>query len=284
MRDEDFRKLSMEVVSNLKVFTRLDCIWKRGLVNRGGPHYRLSGMLSPISIGVDECVIFGRLIKTFKPKNCFIIGNAFGMSSVYIAKVMERFGGNAVVTLDNKSEGDGELCFQIAAALCNRMGAKILKNKVGSSPEGVHATADDVEYDLIFIDGLHSHPQVTKDFEAVKHLVHDHTIICWHDYWIPGILESVKTAEHAGFLCLKIRSSCEMVFGTKNPKVYSKLKQLYPNSEKPRGRRLGLVPFKLPYAYLKFLTLRYVLGRKPVFCAGQGDIREGDSERGLNIP
>ncbi len=272
--DTDLRKLNREVVANLDAITRIDCIWKRGLINPGGPHYRLNGMLVPISIGEDECVNFGRLITRFRPKNCFIIGNAFGLSSVYIAKVMERCGGTAVVTLDNKSEGDGVLCSQIAAALRDRMSAKMLKNKEGSSPDDVQGAADDSEYDLIFIDGEHSHPQVTEDFEAVKHLARDDTIISWHDYWIPGIPESVRRAEQAGFLCLKVLSSCEVVLGTKSPEVYSELEKLYPNSEKPGKRQSGLLPLKTVPVFLKYQTSRYILGRRPGFRAGQGPIRD----------
>jgi hypothetical protein len=39
------------------------------------------------------------------------------------------------------------------------------------------------KYDLIFIDGDHSYEMVKHDTEQVfKHLVHDNSVVVWHDY------------------------------------------------------------------------------------------------------
>lgn len=44
------------------------------------------------------------------------------------------------------------------------------------------------KYDLIFIDGDHHYDSIVRDTENVfKHLVHDKSIVVWHDYaWQPG--------------------------------------------------------------------------------------------------
>jgi predicted O-methyltransferase YrrM len=216
---EGMQALVRQIVAGLQEIAGLDCIWKRGIVHRGGPHYRLKGTLGPVSLGEDECLVFGRLVVEFKPSNCFIIGNAFGMSSTFIAKIMEANGGNSVITLDSKSEGDGNRCFETAARLNSLMQCRILKNKSGWSPRDVDQAAESDSYDLIFIDGDHSHPQVSLDFHGVEHLAHEDSILCWHDYWMKGVPESVEEARKAGYRCAKVNSSCEIVFGTRSEGV-----------------------------------------------------------------
>ena len=263
-KNGDAQSLARDVITAMNEITRMERIWRRGLNHPGGPHYRIKGMFSPISIGRDEMVIFGRVIEHFRPSNCFIIGNAFGTSSVFIAKMMERCSGRSVVTLDDKSEGNGELCFTTAADLRRRMKADILTNKAGTSPRDVESAAEDESYDLIFIDGEHTHPQVTKDYVAIKPLVHEKSIICWHDYWMPGIPESVVVAEIEGFRCLKLESSCEMVLGTRDPGVHSEIERIFPGAKKPDKIRCGahpppLVFLSLSLCFLTFLWSKYVL-------------------------
>jgi len=250
--------LVCEIVRNLDDITGLDRVWPRGVVHRGGPHYRLKGTVGPISLGVDECIVFGRLIERFKPANCFIIGNAFGMSSAFIAKMMEYHNGQAVITLDSKSEGNGSLCFETAARVCDRMKCRILKNKWGWSPKDVMNAAEDGSYDLIFIDGDHSHPQVTLDFNAVQPLVREETIICWHDYWLAGIPESVGAAAKAGYQCVKVNTSCEMVFGTRSTTKFRALKSMFPNSDNPVKRPRPMAYLRLYQAIMVGMLKAYL--------------------------
>src|SRR5262245_56395794 len=113
----DGRALIQSIVISLDSITGLDRIWNRGVIHRGGPHYRLRGTIGPVSIGEDECLILGTLITHFTPARCFVIGNGFGLSSVFIARMMEANGGESVITLDSKKEGDGERCFETAERL-----------------------------------------------------------------------------------------------------------------------------------------------------------------------
>ena len=241
-------QLIKDIVQGLDEITGLDTVWKKGIVHTGGPHYRLKGTLGPVSLGEDECMVFGQLVDEFRPSNCFIIGNAFGMSSVFIAKIMESYGARSVITLDSKSEGDGERCFEAAAKLRERMNCRILKNKSGWSPRDIHQTVEDESYDLIFIDGDHSHPQVTLDLEGVQYLARQDTILCWHDYWLAGVPESVQAAQESGYHCIKINSSCEIVFGTRSEAVFKRIKATFSNTEEPHKR------FR-PKAYLKLFYI-----------------------------
>ncbi len=242
--------LLQTIVAALDSLAGVERIWRHGLVHRGGPHYRLRGTTGPASIGEDECHLLGRLITRFAPSRCFVIGNGFGLSSVWIAKRMEATGGQTVVTLDNRSEGDGDRCFSIAAALTAHLECRILRNAYGASPRDLALHAQGERYDLIFIDGNHAHPHVVHDFRGAEPLLSEHGIVCWHDYWLPGVAESVADAQRRGMQCWLVRTSCEMVFGTRSPAVHAALRTLFESAEAPRRRWHPWARLRLTSAYL----------------------------------
>jgi predicted O-methyltransferase YrrM len=213
-------------------------VWPNGLLNPGGPHRRLKGHHFPISIGEDECLVFGKLIQTFRPEHCYIIGNAFGFSSAYIADVMKVNGGKSAVTLDNQSEGAGQRAAAIAQALTEKLGlTDLLRNKKGSAPADIASTVEQKVYDLIFIDGLHRHPQVIHDLDGVLPYAGPQTIIVFHDSWIIGVPEAVDRAKSLGYRCLWVPTSCEMILATKDPAQFAKLQEIFQNGIEDRGKR-----------------------------------------------
>ena len=236
------------VVGALSSIVPTTPVWPQGLVNPGGPHRRLKGHKYPISIGEDECLVFGRLIEALTPAHCYIIGNAFGFSSVYIADVMQHHGGQSVTTLDNQSEGDGERMAAIAQQLSEKLGTdKLLHNRKGSAPQDIAATAAQESYELIFIDGLHRHPQVTHDFDGVLPYVGDETVVVFHDSWIVGVPEAVDAAKARGFRCLWVPTSCEMILATRSEAVFARLRSTFPSGIEDKGRRSYV------YGYLLYL-------------------------------
>jgi predicted O-methyltransferase YrrM len=250
------------VTETLGRIAEVDFLWDKGLLNPGGPHRRLRGHHYPISIGEDECLVFGTLIEAFRPEHCYIIGNAFGFSSAYIADVMKRSGGKRVITLDNQSEGAGQKAAAIAQALSEELGlAEILANKKGSSPQDIAATVEQKAYDLVFIDGLHRHPQVTHDFDGVLPYVAQDGIVVFHDSWIIGVPEAVERAKQSGFRCLWIPTSCEMIFATRSPERFERLKALFPQGVEDRGRRSYLYGWTLYARETMAFHLGQLLGR-----------------------
>lgn len=229
--------------------TRL--VWKDGLFHPGGPHRRLKGEQYPISIGEDECRAFGRLVRTLRPEHCFIIGNAFGLSSAYIGHVMLGHGGKTLVTLDDQSEGNGQRCAKVAQELASRMGLDgLLTNKKGRSPENTKEAAGDVKYDIIFIDGLHRHPQVTYDFDGVQPIAKPDSVFVWHDGWLPGIPESVAAAKRQGVHCLWLPTSCEIVLGTRDEALFKKIEAAFPEGKidhKPPNYFVGYLKYLQTY-------------------------------------
>ncbi len=246
------------ILTTLRTLTPLDRIWNHGLVHPGGPHYRLRGTAGPASIGEDECGVLAQLIARFEPAHCFIIGNGFGLSSVWIAKLMEVAGGQSVATLDNRSEGDGARCFAVAAHLADRLACRLLHNAYGESPRDLPAHLGPHPYDLIFIDGNHAHPHALHDFLAALPALSPTGILCWHDYWLPGVAASVDEAQRHGLHCLLLETSCEMVFGTRSPAVHRALQQMFPHATLPTRRRHPWARLRLTGSFLTAQFRKYV--------------------------
>jgi predicted O-methyltransferase YrrM len=250
------------VVSALGELAEVGLLWEKGLLNPGGPHRRLRGHHYPISIGEDECLVFGKLIEHFRPEHCYIIGNAFGFSSAYIADVMHRSGGKSVVTLDNQSEGAGQQSAAIANGLSEKLGlTSILRNKKGSSPQDIPATVEQKVHELIFIDGLHRHPQVIHDLEGVLPYSDQRSVIVFHDSWIIGVPEAVARAKEKGFRCLWIPTSCEMILATRDPARFAELQKLFPDGIEDRGRRSYLYGWTLYARETVAFHVNRMLGR-----------------------
>jgi len=229
------------VVNALNEVAETSLVWKRGLLNSGGPHRALAGTLYPISIGEDECAVFGRLIEQYRPQHTFIIGNAFGFSSCYIADVMRQHGGESVVTLDSEIEGNGRNCAAVARQLADAMKLSLLKNKKGSSPDDTAWAVETERHDLVFIDGDHSHPQVTRDFEGILPFTDSKTIFVWHDFWLSGIYPCLQLAVSHGFRWLWLPTSCEMVLGVRDEQVFAELQAMFPNSVENRQPHSSLL-------------------------------------------
>lgn len=237
------------IIESIDAITGLEPVWKHGLVHRGGPHYRLTGSTGPVSIGEDECLLLGTLIRRFRPNTCFVIGNGFGLSSAFIAAMMEANGGTSVITLDSKTEGEGERCFQTAEQLNVRLGCRILRNEQGRSPKDIEKAIGERLLDLTLIDGDHSHPQATRDFLEVQHFIAEQGIVCWHDFWLPGVARSVEKAKRQGYRCLQVNTSCEMILGTKDQRIYRELQLLFETAQPPHRRRHPLARLRLSGSY-----------------------------------
>jgi predicted O-methyltransferase YrrM len=251
-----------EVISALDAIANTRMVWQRGLMHPGGPHRRLAGSVSPISIGEDECALFGKLIAALTPKNCFIVGNAFGFSSAYIARAMLDHGGKSVVTLDAESEGDGARCAQIARALTDRLDLGILTNKKGWSPRDIPQAVEDSDYDIIFIDGCHGHPAVCEDLQGTAPYAREDTLFVWHDYWFPGVRHGVDEAIRQGYRCWWVPTSCEMVLGTKSNALFTELKAMLPNGDADPARHWSLPRYALRWWAKSMPVYAHVLGER----------------------
>ena len=251
-----------KLVAALESTAETSVIWPKGLLNPGGPHRRLKDSPVPVSIGEDECAVFGKIIRELHPAQCFIIGNAFGFSAVYIADVMKQHGGKRVVTLDSQSEGPGQRCAQVARELTGKLDLNdILSHKKGWSPQDIPRAVEIEAYPLIFIDGNHFHPQATHDFEGMLPYSNDQTVFVWHDSWIRGVSESVGRARELGFRCLLVPTSCEMILGTKDETVFATLKRLFPDGVEDEKRHSHVNQYLITVRELLSFYVGRLLGR-----------------------
>lgn len=216
------------IIPVLEELADVRVLWKHGLMNPGGPHRRLAGSLSPISIGEDECRVFGRLIEAFRPENAFIVGNAFGLSSTYIALAMRDAGADHVIAMDTETEGDGASCAVLARTLAKRLSLDLLHAKKGESPQDTPFVIESEQYDLVFLDGNHLRPYVRDDLHGVLPYLKDDSVVVFHDYFMPGVREGVAAAHAAGLSCLWLPTSCEMVLATKCPTRLAALCAVFP--------------------------------------------------------
>jgi predicted O-methyltransferase YrrM len=235
----------IRAISNaLDQLANVRTLWHRGCVNEGGPHRRLAGAPTPISIGEDECEVFGAVIERFAPKNAFIVGNAFGFSAAYIALAMRDAGADHVVALDAESEGDGAELASVARGLAKRLNIDLLHIKKGFSPQDVPASVEAQQYDLVFIDGNHNSPYVRNDLHGLLPFMHEQTVVVFHDFFLDGVRDGVEAAREVGLHRLWLPTSCEMVVATRSEQRLAQLRELFPKgADVPRQRaQVSLTP------------------------------------------
>lgn len=203
-------------------------VWPDGCMHEGGPHRRLAGRPTPISIGEDECGVFGALVHRFAPKQCFIVGNAFGFSAAYIALAMRDSGAEHVIAMDAETEGDGPENADVARGLAKSLNVDLLKIKKGFSPQDTVGAVEAAAYDLVFLDGNHKSPYVRNDLHGVLPYIHDDTVIVFHDFFLEGVRDGVLAAIELGLHCLWLPTSCEMVVATRSEARFAELRSLFP--------------------------------------------------------
>ncbi|HET8937858.1 MAG TPA: class I SAM-dependent methyltransferase [Polyangiales bacterium] len=224
-------------------------VWPDGCMHEGGPHRRLAGRPTPISIGEDECGVFGALVHRFAPKQCFIVGNAFGFSAAYIALAMRDSGADHVIAMDAETEGDGPQVANVARGLAKRLNVDLLKIKKGFSPQDTPGAVEAPAYDLVFIDGNHESPYVRNDLHGVMPYIHDDTVIVFHDFFFEGVRDGVAAALDIGLHCLWLPTSCEMVVATRSAKRFAELRALFPEgTDNPLQHRTSLAKNMLWWA------------------------------------
>lgn len=202
--------------------------WKRGLCNPGGPHRRLAGMFSPISIGDDECLALGWMIHEFRPAHTLVIGNGFGLSACYLASVMRISNGVGFVALDSQEEGNGRRCAEVADKLRSALGLSLLENVQGRSPEAIQRVVVGGLPEVVLLDGNHDHPQPSHDLEGLLPYLPDKAIVVWHDFWVPGVRAGVELAKKRGFKSLWLPTSCEIVLSSRDEHWFDELRRLFP--------------------------------------------------------
>jgi len=128
-------------------------------------------------LALQEVMFLEGLGKYLTPKNSFIIGNAFGWSTVATALT---FPGSRTIGIDNSAKPKGrDLTNQIFEELSLDGGAKL-----GESPKGtakICADNFDGEIDFVLIDAKHTNRAIVEDFQGVYPVCSKACVFLFHD-------------------------------------------------------------------------------------------------------
>ena len=130
---------------------------------------------------MQEIYFFECLFESFNPENIFIIGNAFGWSTVLLSLLSPN---SKVVALDAGCEGeDNDLGINLTNKIAKEenLNLKVVK---GFSPNDVSEVVKEnfiTQIDFVFIDGLHTNKQQELDFGAICMHCHENCVYIFHD-------------------------------------------------------------------------------------------------------
>jgi predicted O-methyltransferase YrrM len=142
------------------------------------------GGIAPVEISFFEA-----LCERQKPARVFIIGNAFGWSTLALALINRNA---RVVAIDYCPRPEEAQGIEVTNALARRAGLDAIAIK-GKSPDDVAAICArefDGTVDLAFIDGGHTNPQQTIDFAACRAVAAPDAVFVMHDVVNFGMTES----------------------------------------------------------------------------------------------
>ena len=128
-------------------------------------------------LALQEIMFLESLGKYLEPKNCFIVGNAFGWSTVATALT---FPGSKTIGIDKETNPRGrDLTNQIFEALNLEGGAQL-----GVSPKDTSKVCGenfDGEIDFVLIDAIHTNRAIYADFQGVFPLCSERCVFLFHD-------------------------------------------------------------------------------------------------------
>jgi len=131
-------------------------------------------------ISFPEIAFFEAVCERIKPKSIFIIGNAFGWSSLALGLINPSA---RVVAIDICWRPDEVRGLDVTNALAARAGLDV-RARQGKSPDDVAAVCArefDGPVDLVFIDGGHTPDQQTLDFDACRAIAAPDCVYVFHD-------------------------------------------------------------------------------------------------------
>lgn len=119
-----------------------------------------------------------RHLPSFRVRRIFGIGNAFGYSTMILAKLWPSA---ALDVLESESEGCAHVGSEVTRRIARSLGADVNLH-IGFSPQDVPAAVRKPRrYELAFLDGNHTMEQLLLDFEAVRPFLAQRSVVVLHD-------------------------------------------------------------------------------------------------------
>ena len=142
-----------------------------------GKHMSVGGGISPL-----EVLVLSSVSRATKPKRIFLIGNAFGWSTLALGLANPDA---QVVAIDALVEGvEAARGFDITQQIIKKEKLDNISVVEAFSPDDVHEVCQkyfDGPIDFALIDGKHSNEQQTKDFQVVYQELADPGVVFLHD-------------------------------------------------------------------------------------------------------
>lgn len=146
-------------------------------IARRGQHMSVGGGISPL-----EVLVLSSVSRVMKPKRIFLIGNAFGWSTLALGLANPDA---RVVAIDALVEGvEAGLGFDTTKQIVQKEKLDNISVVKAFSPDDVHDVCQkyfDGPIDFALIDGKHSNEQQSKDFQVVYQELADPGVVFLHD-------------------------------------------------------------------------------------------------------
>jgi hypothetical protein len=208
-------------------------------INSGHPRcFKLAGIGYDSTMGSDELQYLFKLISRFKFRSAFIIGNAFGLSSAYVALVMAENEGERVLTIDNLNHHitDDETIRKVSdiqhlvaeSLILNLDLPLTFINTVGWSPKDLPKICSPYLFDFVIIDGYHIEEAVIADFNGILPYTTDDVLFVFHDLDIPGVRAGYEACldNNPTFSGHYVKTSWDLGFVTKSRDLLNKYSEV----------------------------------------------------------
>ena len=166
---------------------------------------------SGAGLALQEIMFLENLGRLLQPKNCLIIGNSYGWSTVATALT---FPGAKTVGIDSMNEDGIRLTVQLFETL-KLKGVAVL----AESPNDVARVCTeqfDGQVDFVLIDALHTNDAMTKDFQGVLPHCTEDCVFLFHDVinlkMIPAFNYIIKNSNLSGCILTKTASGMAIAY------------------------------------------------------------------------
>jgi predicted O-methyltransferase YrrM len=168
--------------------TRLHLVFPFTKLFRKGKPTAVGAGIHPI-----EVMLLSAASKAFAPKRIFIIGNAFGWSTLALGLANKQ---SKIVAIDALVEGaEAKYGFDLTNKIIQDEGLDNIQIIHASSPQDVQQVVQEHlegSVDFVLIDGYHSNHQQSLDFKEIQKFTSRSHIVFMHDVMNFDLVKSFK--------------------------------------------------------------------------------------------
>lgn len=155
--------------------------------NLEGVHY-LQNVATGGAICNSDVELLLLLSKLYTPISIYGVGNAFGYSTIAMGKIFKDV---PLDIIDAEIEGVGNHFGSVITRQIAKENKMDLNLFIGFSPKDTFKCLRCDEYDLVFIDGLHTNDQLYYDFIGIYARLSPKCILILHDVKLCNLYEGI---------------------------------------------------------------------------------------------